>query len=98
MCILRLCAHNESCKRVYYKNVFVWKMWKYDNVYSDSVYPEAKNSFLLRFYQLFRENSRQLWNESIMFGIGHKYKRKQEVKNHKVHKRTSNVIDSHGKI
>jgi hypothetical protein len=48
VCILRFCARNESCKRVYYKNDRFFSRFlcgKYDNVLSDDVYPEAKTVF-----------------------------------------------------
>jgi hypothetical protein len=54
VCILGFCAHNESCKRVYYINdrfFFRFLSGKYDNVLSDGVYPEPKKSILLRLRQ-----------------------------------------------
>ena len=50
MCILRFCDHNESCKRVYYKNDRFFSRFlsgRYDNVVSDGVSPEAKNSIYI---------------------------------------------------
>jgi hypothetical protein len=79
VCILRFCDHNESCKRVYYKNdrffsrFFVGKIWQRSKrwCFSRSEKQYILTQMLTSSLDFLRNNlyiQYVVWNESIICG------------------------------